>query len=52
MAKHITIIALQPYNDLELKRLVKAGEHIEVLPNRAYAICSAGLAQIYSILTY
>jgi hypothetical protein len=52
MAKHIKIIAIKNYNDLELKKLIVVGTIIETTEDRAYKICQAGLAKIYSILTY
>jgi hypothetical protein len=51
MEKHFKIIVIKTYNDLVLKRLVASGEILETTEDRAYTICNAGLAQIYSILS-
>jgi hypothetical protein len=53
MEKYFTIIAIKPYQDLLLHKEITVGE-ITVLKDkeRAYAICNAGLAQIYSIIKH
>jgi hypothetical protein len=50
--KHFKILIIKPYNDLVLYRFVSVGEIIDTDEIRAYAICNAGLAQIYSITNY
>lgn len=45
----MTVIVIKEYNDLELGRIVKKGEEIEVTEERAARLISAGVAEFKKV---